>query len=123
MNFKAFYGLSCNPFDKHSLKISDSFESADQRSMMNRLSYLKDVRGIGVFTASPGMGKSYCLQQFEASLNKNLYDMKYICLSTVSVGEFYKQLCDRLGLEAKGGKTVIKRRSSHLFSLLTKPST
>ena len=28
MNFKAFYGLSCNPFDKHSLKISDSFESA-----------------------------------------------------------------------------------------------
>ena len=107
MNFKAFYGLSCNPFDKHSLKISDSFESADQRSMMNRLFYLKDVRGIGVFTASPGMGKSYCLQQFEASLNKNLYDMKYICLSTVSVGEFYKQLCDRLGLEAKGGKTVM----------------
>ena len=43
MNFKAFYGLSCNPFDKHSLKISDSFESADQRSMMNRLPYLKAV--------------------------------------------------------------------------------
>ena len=107
MNFKAFYGLSCNPFDKHSLKISDSFESADQKSMMNRLSYLKDVRGIGVFTASPGMGKSFCLRQFESSLNKNLYDMKYICLSTVSVGEFYKQLCDQLGLETKGGKTVM----------------
>ena len=69
MNFKAYYGLSCNPFDKHSLKISDSFESADQKSMMNRLSYLKDVRGIGVFTASPGMGKSFCLRQFESSLN------------------------------------------------------
>ena len=107
MNFKAFYGLSCNPFDKHSLKISDSFESADQKSMMNRLSYLKDVRGIGVFTASPGMGKSFCLRQFESSLNKNLYDMKYVCLSTVSVGEFYKQLCDQLGLETKGGKTVM----------------
>ena len=109
MNFKAFYGLSCNPFDKHSLKISDSFESADQKSMMNRLSYLKDVRGIGVFTASPGMGKSFCLRQFESSLNKNLYDMKYICLSTVSVGEFYKQLCDQLGLETKGGKTIMFR--------------
>jgi len=107
MNFKAFYGLSCNPFDKHSLKISDSFESSDQKSMMNRLSYLKDVRGIGVFTASPGMGKSFCLRQFESSLNKNLYDMKYVCLSTVSVGEFYKQLCDQLGLETKGGKTVM----------------
>ena len=107
MNFKAFYGLSCNPFDKHSLKISDSFESADQKSMMNRLSYLQDVRGIGVFTASPGLGKPFCLRQLESSLNKHLYDMKYICLSTVSGGEFYKQLCAKLGVETKGGKTVM----------------
>ena len=35
--------------------------------------------------------------------------MKYLCLSTVSVGDFYKQLCDLLGLEAKGGKTVMFR--------------
>lgn len=107
MNFKTFYGLSCNPFDKHALKVKDSFESKDQKSMMNRLAYLKDVKGIGVFTASPGMGKSYCLRCFENSLNKNLYDMKYICLSTVSVGEFYKQLCEQLGLETKGGKTTM----------------
>ena len=33
--------------------------------------------------------------------------MHYICLSTVSVGEFYKQLCEVLGLETKGGKTIM----------------
>ena len=109
MNFKHFYGLSVNPFDKHSLKEKDAFESKDQKAMMNRLNYLKEVRGIGVFTAAPGMGKSYCLRCFENSLNKSLFEMKYLCLSTVSVGDFYKQLCDILGLEARGGKTVMFR--------------
>ena len=119
MNFRSFYGLSCNPFDKQNLRVKDTFESRDQKAMMNRLSYLKDVRGIGVFTASPGMGKSHCLRCFEDSLNDNLYDMHYICLSTVSVGDFYKLLCEELGLETKGGKTTmfkaIQDRISYLF--------
>lgn len=102
-----FYGLSCNPFDKQALKENCFFESNDHRQMISRLNYLKDVRGIGVFTASPGMGKSYALRCFEHSLNKNLYHMKYICMSTVSVAEFYKQLCEQLGLETKGGKTIM----------------
>ena len=109
MNFQTFYGLKANPFDKQALKESDVFESKDQKAMMNRLNYLKEVRGIGLFTASPGMGKSYCLRCFEHSLNRSLFDMKYLCLSTVSVGDFYKQLCDLLGLESKGGKTVMFR--------------
>lgn len=102
-----FYGLSCNPFNKQALKENSFFESNDHRQMISRLNYLKDIRGIGVFTASPGMGKSYALRCFEHSLNKNLYHMKYICMSTVSVAEFYKQLCEQLGLEAKGGKTIM----------------
>ena len=54
------------------------------------------------------MGKSYCLQQFDTSLNKYLYDMKYVCLSTVfSVGELHKQLDDQLGLETKDSKTIL----------------
>lgn len=125
MNFKAFYGLSCNPFDKQSLNVKDTFESRDQKAMMNRLSYLKDVRGIGVFTAAPGMGKSYCLRCFEDSLNENLYDMRYICLSTVSVGEFYKLLSEELGLEAKGGKTImfkaIQDRIAYLYKEKKQP--
>jgi len=117
--FKAFYGLSCNPFDKHSLKVKDFFDSNDFRQMIDRLNFLKDVNGIGVFTAPPGMGKSFVLRCFHKSLNTNLHQMRYICLSTVSVAEFYKQLCDELGLDAKGGKTVmfkaIQERIFYLF--------
>ena len=103
----AFYGLSCNPFDKQALTESDFFESKDHTQMISRLNYLKEIRGIGVFTAAPGMGKSYALRCFEHSLNKNLYQMKYICLSTISVSEFYKQFCEQLGLDTKGGKTTM----------------
>jgi type II secretory pathway predicted ATPase ExeA len=103
----AFYGLSCNPFDKHSLKVKDFFESNDYSQMLGRLNFLKDVNGVGVFTAAPGMGKSFVLRCFYKSLNTNLHQMRYICLSTVSVAEFYKQLCQELGLDANGGKTVM----------------
>ena len=72
--------------------------------MQDRLNYLKDVLGIGLFTASSGMGKSHSMRCFKDSLNENLYDMHYICLSTVSVGEFYKLLCEELGLAAQKSK-------------------
>ena len=51
------------------------------------------------------MGKSFCLRCFAKSLNPNLYHMEYLCLSTISVADFYKQLCAILGVSDKGGKT------------------
>jgi len=114
-----YYGLSHNPFDKQNLKVKDFFESNDYRQMTDRLNFLKDVNGIGVFTASPGMGKSFALRCFHTSLNSSLYQMRYICLSTISVAEFYKQFCEQLGLDPKGGKTVmfkaIQERVFYLF--------
>ncbi len=105
--FTDYYGLSCTPFDKSALKEKDHFESSDFREMTSRLNYLKDVRGVGVFTARPGMGKTYVLRCFAAGLNPNLYHMEYICLSTVGVTDFYKQLCEILGLSQAGGKPAL----------------
>jgi general secretion pathway protein A len=102
--YNDFYALSFNPFDK-SISEKDSFLSKDFQEMTHRLEYLKDIRGIGVFTARPGMGKSYCLRCFSKKLNPNLYQVAYICLSTISVAEFYKQFCSILGVSDKGGKT------------------
>jgi len=121
----AFYGLSHNPFDKQLLRESDSFASKDHKAMMDRLNYLKEVRGIGVFTASPGMGKSYALRCFSKSLNSNLFQMEYLCLSTISVSEFYKQFCHALGLDTNGGKTAmfksIQERIYYLYKEKRKP--
>lgn len=104
-----FYGLSFNPFDKQMVKEKDAFESEDFREMTARLEYLKEIRGIGAFTASPGMGKTFALRCFAKGLNPNLYQCAYLCLSTVSVQEFYRQLCETLGLESGFGKSQMFR--------------
>ena len=107
--YNSYYGLTFNPFDKQQLKEKDHFISRDFTEMINRLDYLKDIRGIGVFTARPGMGKSYALRCFASSLNPSLYHMEYLCLSTISVADFYKQLCSILGVPDRGGKTTMFR--------------
>lgn len=117
--FKSYYGLSKNPFDKHFLKEQDAFLSKDHKEMISRLDFLKEARGIGVFTARPGMGKSYALRCFANQLNPSLYQMSYLCLSTVSVSDFYKQFCSLLGVDTKGGKIamfkVLQERIYYLY--------
>lgn len=117
--YNSFYGLSLNPFDKQQLKEKDCFISKDFTEMTNRLNYLKEIRGIGVFTARPGMGKSYALRCFAKSLNPNMYHMEYMCLSTISVSDFYKQFCGILGVSEKGGKPAmfksIREQISYLY--------
>jgi type II secretory pathway predicted ATPase ExeA len=107
--FKSFYGFNLNPFDKHYLSDKDVFLSHDHQETVSRLNYLKEVRGIGVFTAKAGLGKSLALRCFAKSLNPNLYQPEYICLSTVSVTEFYGQLCHVLKVETSGKKSVMFR--------------
>lgn len=102
--YKHFYGLAFNPFDKSS-PVKTAFQSRDHLEMQNRLTFLKNTRGIGLFTAPPGMGKTYALRCFADALNPNLCQMTYTCLSTISVTEFYRQLCVQLGLEPSGRKT------------------
>lgn len=116
--FKSFYGLTFNPFDK-SLPESHAFTSRDYQQMQSRLDYLKNARGIGLFTASSGMGKTFALRCFAKNLNPNLFQLSYICLSTVSVSEFYHQFCFELGLDYSFKKAVmfrnIQERLLHLF--------
>lgn len=107
MIYNSFYGLTFNPFDKQQLKEKDCFQSRDFKEMNLRLNHLKNIRGIGVFTALPGMGKSYALRCFAKGLNPNQYHMEYMCLSTISVADFYKQFCSILGVSDKGGKPAM----------------
>lgn len=106
--FKAYYGLTHNPFDK-GIPEKDAFPSRDHKEMVQRLDYLKTTRGIGLFTAPPGSGKTFALRCFAKGLNPNLYHMAYVCLSTVSVTDFYRQFCRALGMEPSARKTEMFR--------------
>ena len=125
--FKDFYGFSKNPFDKQSITVKEAFSSNDHKEMTSRLAYLNNIRGIGVFTSPPGFGKTYALRCFAENLDRNLNEIAYVCLSTVSMIEFYRQFCAALGLDALHGKPAmfraIQERLFHLFKEKRKPLT
>ena len=123
--FKEYYGFTKNPFDKQFLSEKDAFISKDHKEATDRLTYLKNIRGIGILTAAPGFGKTFALRCFARSLDRNLHEVAYICLSTVSVTEFYRQFCGALGIDAPYGKPAmfkaIQDRLYHLYKEKKKP--
>jgi type II secretory pathway predicted ATPase ExeA len=123
--FKEYYGLTKNPFDKHFLSEKEAFYSKDFTQSTSRLSYLKNIRGIGILTSRPGFGKTFALRCFAKSLDRNLHELAYICLSSVNITEFYRQFCSALGIDAPFGKPAMFRaiqdRLYHLFKEKKKP--
>ena len=75
--YKTFYGLEINPFVKE-LKTEYCYESKDYNEVKGRLKYLKEIKGIGLFIGSSGLGKTYSIRCFTESLNKDLYKVIYI---------------------------------------------
>ena len=109
MKFITYYRLRYNPFSKESVTTQNAYRSRDFKEMDFRLNTLSETRGIGLFTAPPGAGKTLALRCFMDGLNPNLFKPHYIPLSTVSVAEFYKQWCDLLGVDTRGGKPRMLR--------------
>lgn len=97
--YTSFYGMSDNPFIKEE-SIKYVFESNDFKQTLNRLNYLKEIKGIGLITGSPGLGKTYCMRYFINELNKDLYKVIYISITdNMSVFDFFKILADELNLD------------------------
>ncbi len=112
--YKQFYGMSSNPFDKN-LDTKNAYMTQDMQAMQGRLTHLKEHPGIGVFTAGAGQGKTFALRYFAEGLNPNITKFYYICLSTVTTSEFYRQLCSILGLETSYNKSSMFRAIQEYF--------
>jgi type II secretory pathway predicted ATPase ExeA len=123
--FKEYYTFTKNPFDKNFISEKDAFYSKDHREATSRLTFLKNIRGVGVLTSAPGFGKTYALRCFVKSIDRNLHEVAYVCLSTISVTEFYRQFCAALGIDAPYGKSAmfkaVQDRLFHLFKEKKKP--
>lgn len=106
--------MNTNPFDKE-LMTKHAYITDDMKAMQGRLDYLKNHPGIGLFTAASGQGKTFSLRCFSEKLNPNITKFYYICLSTVSTIQFYKQLCSVLGIESEATKTAMFRNIQIFF--------
>lgn len=117
--FKQFYGMTMNPFEK-GIKEKDAYMSNDLKEMISRLEYLNKARGIGLFTASPGSGKTFALRCFTKKVNPNLTKVIYLCFTTVTTTEFYRQFCISLGIEPSSRKSdMFKSIKDYMESMST----
>jgi len=96
MNYIMRYGLEFNPFIKNTADII--FESSDYKETIYRLNYLKEIKGFGVITGEAGKGKTTITRLWSKTLNRSLYHVIYIPLSTPAVAEFYRALASELGI-------------------------
>ena len=117
--YLSYYGLEFNPFDKD-IETKYAFETEDFKILNNRLNFVKDNKTMALITGNPGMGKTFIIRNFLNELNKNLYKVIYICMSTVTTYEFYKQLCYELDIEPPFKKIDMFREIQNQILTLSK---
>lgn len=91
------YGLEWNPFikgNKESLVVTGEYNE-----VQSRLEYLRQIKGFGLLTGNPGLGKTTAVRNWAKNLSKTENKVIYISLSTVTVLEFYQMLAGELGYE------------------------
>ena len=119
--YTSYYGMSTNPFVK-SENIKNKYESKDFKETINRLNYIKEIKGICLISGNTGFGKTYAVRYFINELNKNLYKIIYISATQeMTVFDFYKTLCDQLYIDIGACyKTDMYKKIQEEFKRLVK---
>lgn len=104
--YKAFYGLNRNLFSKD-IEPGNMFKHNDFTELASRFDYMKKQRGIMLLTGEPGSGKTTAVRNFVSGLNQDRFMPMYIPLSTVAIGDFYKQINDILKGEKCSSKSTL----------------
>lgn len=97
MDYTSRYGLELNPFLRRS---NDTLiETKQYQEVVTRLNYLHQIKGFGLLTGSPGIGKTTAIRNWVNTLNPSANRIVYIPLSTLTVMEYYRFLAQELGCE------------------------
>lgn len=99
MRYLSYYQLGYDPFQVEN-EDEESYESISFNQMRYRLEYLKEVKGIGLFTGSKGTGKTYTLKSFVRRLPKSLNKVMILTASNLTQFEMLLQIALGLGLNA-----------------------
>lgn len=97
MNYLAKFGMEYNPFIKNNNRIK--LELNEYKQLLFRLKHLEDIKGLGIITGEPGLGKTTAVRSWCDSLNKSMYKIIYINHTTLTALEFLRILSDELNLD------------------------
>jgi len=95
--YLSYYGLESNLFNKE-ISSEVAYKSKDYNNVINRLNYLKEIKGIGLITGTPGLGKTYTLRCFLDSLNKDMYKVIYVSPTNLGKFEFFGNVAKQLNI-------------------------
>lgn len=98
------FNLEYNPFIKNNNDLFH-YESKDVIEVNYKLDYLFKIKGIGIITGNPGCGKTTSLRNYIKKLNKALYKVVYISMTTLTDMDFYRFLIQSFGYEPKYRKS------------------
>jgi type II secretory pathway predicted ATPase ExeA len=94
--FQQFYGFTRLPFSR-SIPTDDLFDTAGQKELSARLTYLVREQGFGLVTGEFGSGKSTAVRAFSDSLDFNRHLVIYLTNPTTGIGGLYRELLLNLG--------------------------
>ena len=94
--YKQFFNFTDTPFKKD-IPITDFYMSANLKEAISRFDFLKQHKGIMLFTGDSGTGKTAAIRYLIESTNNIYFFPIYLQLSTVSSIQFYRQLNVALG--------------------------
>ncbi len=104
--FQQFYGFTRLPFSK-SIPTDDLFDTAGQKELAARLTYLVREQGFGLVTGEFGSGKSTAVRAFTANLDFNTHLVIYLANPTTGIGGLYRELL--LNLDCKPPYTASRQ--------------
>ena len=101
--YKAYWGMTTNPFTKE-VPANKLFETEDYKIGMGKLKRLQNTVGIGLFTGPSGTGKTGTMRAFVDQMNLASYMPIYMKMTSITVGEFHRDLATKLDLEPRLGR-------------------
>ncbi len=106
--YRKYFALTRHPFSNE-IDVDDLYPSRSMTELETRLRYLFDLRGIGLVTGEPGSGKTTVTRRVTSALNKGLYRVVYVPLSTGNVMDLYKSIAWALGLATERSRAALYR--------------
>lgn len=106
--FRKHFALTCDPFAKD-IPGDELFVSTAAKELEARLSYLVELRGIGLISGDPGCGKTTICRKIATKLHSGLYRTYYVPNSTGNVMDLYKAICWELGLPTERSRAALYR--------------
>ncbi len=107
--FESFYQFNRTPFVRD-IKSTELFTSPQINEVLGRLNYTIERQLFTVVSGNSGVGKTTTIRKFKDSIDRSKYCVMYLADSKLTPRNFYKELLQQLGCEAKFYRGDAKRQ-------------